>query len=145
METGIVPEIHENTDTLGIYKVKSVVIATGGRPRYLDIKGKELAITSDDIFLNTTAPGKTLIVGGGYVAMEIAGFLTSFGYNTSLMVRSEVLRSFDRDMVKRVTDDLIQRKVNINYKSVPTELKQEGKEILVTYCKLTKNSTKGCI
>lgn len=52
------------------------MIATGCRPTYLDIEGKDLAITSDDIFWKKSEPGKTLIVGGGYVAVEIAGFLT---------------------------------------------------------------------
>ena len=52
------------------------MIATGSKPTYLNIKGKELAITSDDIFWKKTPPGRTLIVGGGYVAVELAGFLT---------------------------------------------------------------------
>ena len=53
-----------------------IVIATGGRPSYPDIPGaKEHCITSDDIFWMKKAPGKTLIVGASYVALECAGFL----------------------------------------------------------------------
>lgn len=73
-----------------------IVIATGGRPIYPDIPGaKEYGITSDDLFYLKSAPGKTLVVGASYVALECAGFLTAFGYDTSVMVRSIFLRGFD--------------------------------------------------
>ena len=50
------------------------VVATGGRPKYPDIPGaKEHGITSDDIFALKTAPGKTLVVGASYVALECVG------------------------------------------------------------------------
>jgi pyruvate/2-oxoglutarate dehydrogenase complex dihydrolipoamide dehydrogenase (E3) component len=42
------------------------------------------------------APGKTLVVGASYVALECAGFLTAFGYDTTVMVRSIFLRGFDQ-------------------------------------------------
>ena len=63
--------------------------------------------------MKKTPPGKTLVVGGGYVAVEIAGFLKGMGYNVSLMTRGDYLRSFDRDMVKYIMDDLKKRQVNI--------------------------------
>lgn len=50
------------------------IIATGGRPRYPDIPGaKEFGITSDDIFSLSHNPGKTLLVGASYIALECAG------------------------------------------------------------------------
>lgn len=50
-------------------RAKNFVIATGTRPMYLPIKGADLAISSDDIFMKKQAPGKTLVVGGGYVGI----------------------------------------------------------------------------
>ena len=73
-----------------------IVIAVGGRPSYPGIPGdKEFGITSDDIFSLKKAPGKTLVVGASYVALECAGFLAAFGYDTTVMVRSILLRGFD--------------------------------------------------
>jgi len=73
-----------------------IVIACGGRPSYPGIPGdKEFGITSDDIFSLKKAPGKTLVIGASYVALECAGFLTAFGYDTTVMVRSILLRGFD--------------------------------------------------
>lgn len=80
-----------------------VVVACGGRPSYPGIPGdKEFGITSDDLFSMPEAPGKTLVVGASYVALECAGFLTSFGYDTTVMVRSIFLRGFDQDMANRI-------------------------------------------
>lgn len=45
-------------------------------------------------------------MGGGYVAVEIAGFLAEFGYSTSIMTRSDYLRSFDQDIVEMIIKDL---------------------------------------
>lgn len=41
-------------------------------------------------------PGKTLVVGASYVALECAGFLKGLGIDTSIMVRSIFLRGFDQ-------------------------------------------------
>jgi len=78
------------------FTAQHIVIATGGRPSYPGIPGdKEFGITSDDLFSLPKAPGKTLVVGASYVALECAGFLTAFGYDTTVMVRSIFLRGFD--------------------------------------------------
>lgn len=80
-----------------------IIIATGGRPSYPGIPGdKEFGITSDDIFSLKKAPGKTLVVGASYVALECAGFLAAYGYDTTVMVRSIFLRGFDQDMANRI-------------------------------------------
>lgn len=55
----------------------SFVVAVGGRPKYPGVEGdRECCITSDDLFSLARAPGKTLVVGASYVALECAGFLT---------------------------------------------------------------------
>jgi len=42
------------------------------------------------------------VVGASYVALECAGFLTSLGYDATVMVRSILLRGFDQDMANRI-------------------------------------------
>ncbi|XP_021374605.1 thioredoxin reductase 2, mitochondrial-like isoform X2 [Mizuhopecten yessoensis] len=82
------------------------VIAVGGRPTLpTQIPGMvDRAITSDDIFWMKKPPGKTLVVGGSYIALESAGFLTGLGFDTTVMVRSICLRAFDQQMASFVTD-----------------------------------------
>lgn len=88
---------------------ETFVIAVGGRP-YVpdDIPGAlEHAITSDDIFSLDRAPGKTLCVGGSYIALECAGFLTELGFDVTVAARSILLRGFDRQCAEKVRDGLM--------------------------------------
>jgi len=79
------------------------VIAVGGRPRYPEIPGAlEHCITSDDIFSMQTPPGKTMVVGASYVALECAGFVKGVGFDTTVMMRSIPLRGFDQQMAMNI-------------------------------------------
>jgi thioredoxin reductase (NADPH) len=86
-----------------VIRIYSIVIAVGGRPTQLDIPGGEYAITSDDIFMLSQRPRKTLVVGAGYVALECAGFLSGLHQgNITIAVRSKLLRGFDDNVVQAV-------------------------------------------
>lgn len=68
-----------------------------------DVPGAvEHSITSDDIFSLRQAPGKTLCVGAGYIALECAGFLNEVGFDTTIAVRSRLLRGFDEDCADKI-------------------------------------------
>ncbi|CAF0945058.1 unnamed protein product [Adineta steineri] len=71
------------------------IIAVGGRPTYGDFPGRELCISSDDIFWLKKNPGKTLIIGAGYIALECASFLHHIGNDVTVMIRSRPLRTMD--------------------------------------------------
>eukprot|EP00285_Hemiselmis_virescens_P001021 CAMPEP_0173415762 /NCGR_PEP_ID=MMETSP1356-20130122/85033_1 /TAXON_ID=77927 ORGANISM="Hemiselmis virescens, Strain PCC157" /NCGR_SAMPLE_ID=MMETSP1356 /ASSEMBLY_ACC=CAM_ASM_000847 /LENGTH=496 /DNA_ID=CAMNT_0014378035 /DNA_START=226 /DNA_END=1716 /DNA_ORIENTATION=+ len=80
-----------------------IIIATGGRPKYLGLPNeRECCITSDDLFSMEKAPGKTLVVGASYVALECAGFLTGLGYDATIMMRSIPLRGFDQQCAEHI-------------------------------------------
>ncbi|XP_027193741.2 thioredoxin reductase 1, cytoplasmic-like [Dermatophagoides pteronyssinus] len=83
---------------------KNFIVATGERPVYpIDCKGAlKYSITSDDLFSLKYPPGRTLVVGASYVALECAGFLRGLGYDVTVMVRSIVLRGFDRQCSEHV-------------------------------------------
>ena len=82
------------------------MVAVGGRPRSHDKIPDELAITSDDLFSMDKDPGTTLVVGGGYIAVECAGLLRGLGKTVYLINRSTFLRTMDADMAQMVTNDL---------------------------------------
>ncbi|XP_059618394.1 thioredoxin reductase 1, mitochondrial isoform X2 [Phlebotomus argentipes] len=118
-----------------VLNAKHVVIAVGGRPRYPNIPGAiEYGITSDDIFSMPTAPGKTLVVGAGYIGLECAGFLKGFGYDATVMVRSIVLRGFDQQMADIVASAMAEKGIGFLFKTVPTSVEKtaEGR-LLVKY------------
>ncbi|XP_048761700.2 thioredoxin reductase 2, mitochondrial-like isoform X2 [Ostrea edulis] len=87
-------------------RTKHAVIAVGVKP-YIpsEIPGAlEYAISSDDLFWLKKSPGKTLMVGASYIALECGGFLNGLGIDTTIMVRSRPLRQFDQQMAGLVAD-----------------------------------------
>jgi thioredoxin reductase (NADPH) len=113
------------------------IIATGGRPKFPDVPGAaEFGITSDDIFSMRTPPGKTLVVGASYVALECAGFVHGVGFDTTVMMRSIPLRGFDQQMAGQVKN-YMQNDCGIKFLegAVPTkvELGADGKKRVVTW------------
>ena len=102
-----------------------ILIATGGRPSYPGIPGdREFGITSDDIFSMTKPPGKTLVVGASYVALECSGFLTAMGFDTTVMVRSILLRGFDQDMANLIGEHMELYHTKFIRGAVPTKLEK---------------------
>ncbi len=79
-------------------------------------------------------PGKTLIVGAGYIALECGGFLSGLGYDVTLMVRSTILRGFDRDCAHRIEENLVDHGARFLLKCLPVsvELLADGRR-KVTY------------
>lgn len=132
------PNTMELTDAKG--KTQTItsarfVIATGGRPTLLNIPGGEHAITSDDIFMKETPPGKTCVVGAGYIALECAGFLTAMNQGgVTVLCRSVPLRTFDSDVVKYIHDYMEHHGTKIITGVLPTSIeKLSNGRLLVSY------------
>ena len=109
------------------------VVAVGGRPKYPDIPGaKEHCITSDDVFAMKTPPGKTLVIGASYVALECAGFIHGTGYDTTVMMRSIPLRGFDQQMAMIVKEQMQQHGVGFLEGATPSsvEIAASGKKLV---------------
>jgi len=90
------------------YTADQIVIATGGRPIVdKSIEGHELGITSDGFFedLDEECPEKVVVIGGGYIALELAGMLQALGSAVTVMHQGfPVLSGFDtslRDLLRK--------------------------------------------
>ena len=111
-----------------------ILVSIGLRPTYLDIPGaKELCITSDDLFKLKKAPGKTLIIGASYIAVECASFLKSLGFDVTIMVRSMILRGFDRDMADRLRKVLDRDGIKFLDKCIPLSFNKDNDKIICDY------------
>uniref|UniRef100_A0A8C3AEH7 thioredoxin-disulfide reductase (NADPH) n=1 Tax=Cyclopterus lumpus TaxID=8103 RepID=A0A8C3AEH7_CYCLU len=107
------------------YTAAKFILATGERPRYLGIPGdKEYCITSDDLFSLPHSPGKTLVIGASYVALECGGFLAGLGLDVTVMVRSILLRGFDQDMANRAGEHMEEHGVKFLRKYVPVKVEE---------------------
>ncbi|OWK00254.1 hypothetical protein Celaphus_00019307, partial [Cervus elaphus hippelaphus] len=86
------------------YTAPHILIATGGVPsvpQESQIPGASLGITSDGFFQLEELPRRSVIVGAGYIAVEIAGILSALGSKTSI-----VLRTFDSIISSNCTEEL---------------------------------------
>src|SRR5580698_10610417 len=73
-----------------------IVVATGGYPVVPNLPGAELGTTSDGFFELEERPARVVIVGSGYIAVEIAGIMQALGSQVTLVIRGEtVMRYFD--------------------------------------------------
>ncbi|XP_008318767.1 thioredoxin reductase 3 [Cynoglossus semilaevis] len=107
------------------YTAANFVLATGERPRYPGIPGdKEYCITSDDLFSLPYCPGKTLVIGASYVALECGGFLAGLGLDVTIMVRSILLRGFDQDMANRAGEHMEEHGIKFIRKFVPIKIEE---------------------
>ena len=85
----------------------NLLIATGGHPRRPEIPGHELALVSDDVFSLDTQPRRLLVVGGGYIAVEMACIFAGLGSEVTLVHRGKLpLRGFDVDVRTFLADEL---------------------------------------
>jgi len=78
------------------YTADHITIATGGRPVIPDLPGAQHGINSDGFFALKEQPKRAVVVGAGYIGVELAGVLHSLGTDTHLVVRKHApLRNFD--------------------------------------------------
>lgn len=70
-----------------VYTADHILIATGGKPKRLDIPGGDLGVVSDDVFGLKELPKRVAVVGGGYIGVEMSGIFHGFGSDTHLFIR----------------------------------------------------------
>ncbi len=86
-------------------------------------------IFSDDLFSLKYDPGKTIVIGASYVALECAGFLHGIGREVHIFVRSILLRGFDQQMASRIGDYMSTIGIKFYHQTIPTRVEclEEGK------------------
>jgi glutathione reductase (NADPH) len=91
-----------------------MIISTGSKPNPLDCVGSQWAWNSDDFFLQTTQPKRVAIIGGGYIAIELASILHYLGTQVIMLMRNSLLREFDADIVEECKQSLESAGVTIH-------------------------------
>jgi glutathione reductase (NADPH) len=93
---------NENTVIVGKDRLKGkyIFLATGSKPRKLNIPGAEYLTTSEEFMETEKLPVKIIFVGGGYVSFEFAHIARRAGAEVLILHRSErPLGTFDPDLV----------------------------------------------
>ncbi|MEX2335126.1 MAG: FAD-dependent oxidoreductase [Pseudohongiella sp.] len=84
---------------------RHILVAVGGQSFMPPVPGIEHALDSDDFFELSEQPETVLIVGGGYIATELAGVFAGLGTQVTLAYRGDLLlNGFDQDIRSFFTD-----------------------------------------
>ncbi|MCL4108024.1 UNVERIFIED_CONTAM: hypothetical protein GTU68_017052 [Idotea baltica] len=82
------------------FTADNIVIASGGRPNIpTGVEGASLGLDSDGFFqqLDEVQPKKVVVVGGGYIALELAMLMDGLGSEVSVLHQGRrVLAGFDQ-------------------------------------------------
>nr|WP_199046059.1 glutathione-disulfide reductase [Dyella sp. ASV24] len=108
-----------------------IAIATGGRPRRLDLPGFDLGMVSDDIFALRSLPKRIAVIGGGYIAVEFAGLFNALGSDVSLHVRHRMLTDFDVELVDALEQHMGEAGIKVTRQVEVTGLHREGETIVI--------------
>lgn len=112
---------------------KYVLIATGGTPNALNIPGAEHTINSDGFFELQECPKKAVVVGAGYIAVELAGILNALGSEVTLVVRGDkLLKKFDREIIKHLEEHLQKEGIDILFSSNVTKVEKTENTLMAT-------------
>lgn len=118
-----------------VISTEKILIATGGWPSVPEFPGSEHVITSNEAFFLESLPKRSLVVGGGYIAVEFAGIFAGLGIDSHLSYRGPLfLRNFDEDVRKVVVDELVKKGINLHFNTNVEKIeKQADTSFLVTF------------
>ena len=112
---------------------KNILIATGGQPSVPDIAGRELVITSNEIFDIDPFPKRLLVVGGGYIACEFASIFKGLGAQVTQLYRgAQVLRGFDEEIRGFIAAEMVKAGVDLRLNADVASIVKIASGLLVT-------------
>ena len=116
---------HEVTIGERVVTAEHILVATGGWPDVPDFPGRELAITSNEVFHLKERPRRILIVGGGYIAVEFAGIMNGLGARVTQLYRGPLfLSGFDLDVREVLAEEIRKKGVELRFDTNVTALEK---------------------
>jgi dihydrolipoamide dehydrogenase len=107
---------------------EKILIAAGARPKIPEIEGLRESgfITSDDALRLREQPKTLAIIGGGYIAAELAHFFGSLGTEVYIIHRKELLINSEDEEVARAFTGIASKKFRVFTSSEPVSVRREG-------------------
>lgn len=106
-----------------------ILIAAGGRPKIPDIQGLRESgfITSDEALRLTTQPKVLTIIGGGYIAVELAHFFGSLGTKINIVHRHPLLVPNEDEEVAEAFTKIFSQKYSVYTNSEAVKVSRNGR------------------
>ncbi|MCQ4087565.1 NAD(P)/FAD-dependent oxidoreductase [Saccharibacillus sp. JS10] len=115
------------------YRAENFVVAAGQRPMIPDIPGKELLETSDDFLYLPELPKRIVMIGAGYVAMELASIASKAGSHVEVIQNSnQVLSGFHQPYANSLVEKMKADGVVFHFEDQATQVEKQGEEFVLT-------------
>lgn len=116
-----------------IYHAKKIVVATGSRPRTIEIEGTQsFSIhTNETIFTLETPPSHFVVLGGGPIGVEIAEAYRNLGSTVSIITTDDRLLPRERKEVSVYLEDVFRTKGITIHKNTSI-VRSEGNKLMLS-------------
>jgi dihydrolipoyl dehydrogenase len=119
----------------GTLTFAQAIIATGSRPIHLpgiEIDGERI-MTSREALQLRSIPERLLVIGGGYIGLELGSVYARLGSRVAVVELTEqLLPGVDRDLVQVVQQALRKRGVELHLRTKVTGLQRQGQHVTVS-------------
>ena len=114
---------------------KQIVIATGATPVLPEIDGLSNVRyhTSDTIMRIPELPKRLGIIGGGYIAVELAHVFSSFGCEVIMLVRGNTLLAKEDFSIRERFNRAFQDKVDLRFEATVSKVRQSNNGIQLNF------------
>ncbi|MBI2670163.1 MAG: FAD-dependent oxidoreductase [Candidatus Yanofskybacteria bacterium] len=136
VKLGLAKFISSNTVILDgqEYKARKIIIATGSRPKELDIPGiKDVPniFTNETIFDINFLPKKMVVIGGGPIGMELGQAFKYLGSDVSVVVKGDsILNKEDPEVSRFIFEKLSKDGIRFYLNSQPEKI-ADGNKIVI--------------
>jgi mycothione reductase len=133
-------------DNHHIITADKILIASGTRPRIPNVKGLEESgyITSDEALRLKDQPRVLTIIGGGYIACELAHFFGSLGTTINIIQKENFLIPNEDIEISQKFTEIFSKKYNVylgyNTESISKKTSNNGINNNLTFHLVAKNS-----
>ncbi len=110
---------------------ETVVLAAGSRPQVPDLPGLDDVpyLTSDEALRLPAQPRRLLILGGGFIAAELAHFFSALGTRVTVVHRGPLLLRNEDEAVARRFTDVYRRKVDLVLGAQALRVRRHGEGV----------------
>ena len=114
------------------YSARHILIAVGGWPQRPDIPGIEYTLTSNEAFHLKSLPRRVIVVGGGYIAVELAGIFAGLGADVVQLYPGPLFqRGFDDDVRAGLAAEMRGSGVELRFDANPARIERAADGSLV--------------
>ncbi|MGC2063085.1 MAG: dihydrolipoyl dehydrogenase [Thermodesulfovibrionales bacterium] len=137
--------LDDRTLAVGQHRIRGrkIFIASGSRPSVPDLKG----LASVDYLTNETVlnlkerPRSLIIIGGGFVGVEYAHFLSAVGTKVTLIIRDRTLLPFEEPEISELLKKEMDKRMTLLFGSDAVEVRRSRQGHVV----LVKNRKSGAV